>query len=150
MKNLYPYRIGDKFETPQSAGQVVNPYDQDSALFQDLIQRGYAPVHVETLNVGTAGAKFINVSGFHFVCYFHDGTANKSSVTNGLANVWINRRTNDGSNPFPGKHARGFSGPFAFLYLEWAAQLSGGNPVYVDVIVFKGSEKPWIDGEACT
>lgn len=149
MKNQYPYRSDEKFQTPNSQGQIVNPYDQDSRLFQDLIQRQYAPVHVETINLSVAGSKFINVPGFHFVCYFHDKSAIKNNVTNGMVNVFINRNSNDGSNPFPAKHARGFSGPFAYLFIEWVAQ-NTPSPVFVDVIVFKGAQKPWIDGESCT
>lgn len=149
MKNEYAYRNGNRFQKPDERGQVVNPYDQDSNLFQDLAQRGLAPVHVETIDMSTAGQKLINASGFHFVCYFHDNDAIKNSVTDGYVSVWINQRTNNGNTPFPAKHARGFSGPFACLYLEWTPQTTP-SPVFCDVIVFKGAEKPWIDGEACT
>lgn len=151
MKNDYPYRHGNRFEKPESQGQVTNPYDQDSALFQDLIQRGLAPVHVESIDMSTAGQKLINASGFHFVCYFYEKTSpTKDVVSNGLVNAWINQRTNNGNTPFPAKHARGFSGPFAFLYLEWTAQTTGTDDVMCDVVIFKGAQKPWIDGESCS
>lgn len=146
MENRYPYLQGDRFQTPNSQKDIASPYDHDSALFQDLEQRGIMPVYVETLNLSTAGGKFINVSGFHFVLYGHTNVAIKTIDTTAYASVWINQKTPQGNNPFPAKHARGFSGPFAFLYLEWPAQ----NNVYVDVVIFKGSQKPWIDGETPT
>lgn len=151
MDNEYPYRHTDRFEKPNSQGQVVSPYDQDSALFQDLIQRGLAPVHVESIDMSVAGQKLVNASGFHFVLYFYEkGSSTKNVVSNGYCDIWINQRNQNGSTPFPAKHARGFSGPFACLYLEWPAQTTGTKDVMCDVIVFKGAQKPWIDGEACS
>lgn len=149
MDNEYPYRARNKFQIPISGNEVVNPYDHDSRLFQDLVQRGYSPTFVQTVNLGTAGSVFLPVGGFHFVVYGHDGSATKAADTSVLVNVSINKQCDDVA-PFPAKNARGFSGPFGQLFCSWPAQVNGSNPRYADIIIFKGAEQPWIDGEACT
>lgn len=137
---------GDRYQSKTSKEKIVTPYDESSKLFEELAQTGYQPVFIQTINLTSAGSAFINVPGYHFVFYGHDGSTAKPVNTNILVNTWINKRTNDGTTGFPAKHARGYSGPFAFLALEWAAQ----SNAYADLIIFKSNEKPWIDGEACT
>lgn len=149
MDGQYPYRNRDKFVVPDSNREVVNPYDQDSRLFQDLVQRKYEPVFVVTLDFSQAGSLHLPVSGFHFVVYGHDGQPNKGADTSVLVNVSINQQSAM-PNPYPAKNARGYSGPFAQLYLEWPQQLNMGEPRFADFIIYKGWNKPWIDGEACT
>lgn len=144
------YYPGPRFEMPDVRRQIENPYDHDSGTFQDLVARNLRPVFVQTLNLGTAGQLLLNVEGYHFVIYGHDGSSNKAVDTTVLVNAWINLQTNDGTTPFPAKHARGFTGPFEKLYIEWPAQTNLGNPRYCDMIIFKTPMKPWIDGEAPT
>ena len=150
MKNQYPYLDRDRFVRPDTNKDIVNPYDLDSRLFQDLAQRGINPCFVQTINLGTAGQLSIQKPGFHFVIYGHDGSTNKTVNTTALVNTWINQRNNNGDVPFPAKHARGFSGPFTGLYLEWPAQQSAGLDIYCDLIIFQNPDKPWIDGESAT
>ena len=138
--------FGDKFKSKKSSEQPYSPYDENSKLFEDLAQRNYSPVSVVRLDLTSAGSTFVNIPGYHFVILGDDNSANKAVNTNILVNVWINKRANSGENPFPAKNARGFSGPFAYLYLEWAAQ----SGAYADLIIYKSCERPWIDGETCT
>ena len=145
-----PKYPGNRFQVPDTSKQVQSPYDQDSSLFQDLVARNVAGFTVVTLNLGTAGQLTLPMEGYHFVFYGHDGSTNKAVDTTILVNAWINTLANPGSNPFPAKHARGFSGPFGSLYLEWPAQLNSGQPRYADLVIFKSIERPWIDGETPT
>ena len=152
MQNRYPYVPGGRFPGPaDSTRQVVTPYDQDSNLFQDLKQRGINPVKViQNIDLSIAGSLFIDEPGYHFVIYGHDGDAIKTVNTTALVQVYINQQNNSGT-PFPAKHARGFSGPFSQLFLTWPAQTAGGtDPVFCDVVIHRGSNQPWIDGESAT
>lgn len=148
MKNQYPYRgpLNQRFERPDSNKEIVNPYDLDSKLFQDLAQRKINPVFVTTIDLRTAGQLSLPKPGFHFVIYGHDGSATKTVNTTVLVSAIINNINDDGSTPFPAKHARGFSGPFHGLWLSWTAQANA----YADVLVFLNPDKPWIDGESAT
>ena len=155
MKNRYPYSDGGRFPAPpDSTRQVISPYDQDSNLFQDLKQRGLSPVKViENLDLTVAGQLFVDEPGYHFVIYGHEGSVpdpSKPVNTTVLVNIWINGQNNQSGKPFGAKHGRGFSGPFGQLYLEWPAQPNGSTPVFADLYIFKGSQKPWIDGETPT
>lgn len=148
MKNIFGYRgVGnDRYVKPDTNGQVVNPYDLDSRLFQELAQTKRLPYFVQTLDLRTANSLSLPKNGFHFVCYGHDGSATKTVNTTILVNVWANTINNTGDAPFPAKHARGFSGPFSGLYLEWSAQANA----YADFIIFMNPDTPWLDGESCT
>mgnify|MGYP003423198779 CR=1 FL=1 len=126
--------------------QVISPYDIPDALIQDMIARGVRPWSVETLNLATAGSKVIMTPGFHVVLYGHDNSANKAINTTAIVNCWWGDKKQAGVNPFPLKHARGLSGPFQALYIEWVAQ----SNVYADLVVHTGMNEPWIDGESCT
>lgn len=147
--NQYPYRGQNRFQISDPNRQIVSPYDFDSNLIQDMKQRSVKPVKVYPLNLGTAGSLLIDEPGYHFVIYGKESATGAVNTTASVR-VWISQMSNDGSTPFPAKHARGFSGIYTSLYLEWDAQLSGGQPVLADVIVFKSSERPWIDGESAT
>ncbi len=146
MRNDYPYRGKDRFEIPNSQGQITNPYDQDSRLFQDLEQRGLLPIRVFRQSLVTAGSLYIPDTGFHFVLYGDDNSAIRTINTTAYIEVWINAKGEGASPGFPAKHARGFSGPFSGLYLKWPAQTG----VFCNFVIFKGAEKPWIDGESAT
>lgn len=146
MRSRYPYLPKGVFIQPQENEEIDLPYVMDSRLLQDLEQRNREAVFVTTLNLSTAGEMLISQPGFHFCIYGHDGTSIKTVDTTAYVGVFINKQNIDGSNPFPAKHARGFSGPFSKLYLQWPAQ----NNVYCDLVIYKGSQKPWIDGESCT
>ena len=148
--NEFPYRPGDRFTTPNPQGQVDSPYDFDSRVLQDLKQRNISPVFVDTIDLSVAGSRYYNQPGYHFVIWGHDGSAIKTVNTTALVNAFINKNSNDGLTPFPAKHARGFTGVFSQLYVEWPAQTSAGLPVYCDLAIFKSSDLPWIDGESCT
>jgi len=141
---------GNRFQVPDNQKQVKSPYDQDSSLFQDLVARNVSGFFVQTINLGVAGSLTVPVEGYHFVFYGHDNSTNKAVDSTILVNAWINTLANPGTNPFPAKHARGFSGPFGSLYLEWPAQMNGMNARYADLVVYKSIERPWIDGETPT
>ena len=143
--NRYPYTMDPRFVTPTGSGQIASPYDEDSRLFQDLQQRGLQPVFVTTLSLATAGSLSIPITGYHFVLYGHDGSSIKTVNTTAYAGVSINTTTSV-PNPYPAKHARGFSGPFNGLHVQWPAQAG----VYADLVVYKSAERPWIDGESAT
>ena len=146
--NNYPYGPG-RFHTPHSAGQIQSPYDMDSNLLQDLQQRGIEPVYCERINLGTAGEKFLNIMGYHFVQFGDDNSANLAADTTTLVYVSPNSKSAI-ANPYPAKNSRGFSGPFNGLYLTWPAQKNAGNDRWCTFIVYKSSERPWINGETCT
>lgn len=151
----WPYEPGGRFQIPNPSGQIGGPYDQDSRLFQDLIQRDVRPVRVFRLDLGVAGQLSINEPGFHFVQYGFQQESpgvdgNKPVNTTTLVRVQINTEHDNGSDFFPAKHARGYSGPFKGLFLVWDAQTSNGEHIFCDFIVFKAFERPWIDGESCT
>lgn len=153
--NRFPYDNGGRFQEPNSLKQIISPYDMDSRLLQDLQQRGIRPVKVFKIDLSVAGQLQIKDSGFHFVQYGWmqqtPGTdGNKPVNTTSLVNVQINTDHDAGFDQFPAKHARGFSGPFNGLFLTWIAQTSAGQPIYCDFILFKSSDKPWIDGESAT
>lgn len=135
-----------RYMIPKSDEQVKSAYDQESAQFQDLVGRNQQPVFVETINLNSAGEKTLQVEGYHFVLYGHDGSANKAVNSTVYANAYVNARTPTGATPFPAKHARGFSGPFNILTLTWPAQTG----LFADLIIYKGDHKPWIDGESAT
>lgn len=147
MDNRFPNIPGyNRFQQGDSKNQIINPYDIDSRLVDDLIQRGLGPVHVQTLNLATANTgEFINVAGRAFVLYGHDNSATKAINTTIYVPTYINQKTPVGM-AFPSKHGRGYIGPFAYLTLAWAAQAGA----YADLIIFRGSDRPWVDGEACT
>lgn len=149
MRNQYPYRPDNRFEIADPNKQIVSPYDMDSRLITDLKQRTVKPVKVYPINLGTAGSLLIDEPGFHFVIYGKESSTGAINTTIQVS-VWINQQSNDGSNPFPARHARGFSGPFAQMFLQWEAQQSAGVDILADVVIFKGAEKPWIDGESAT
>ena len=146
MQNRYPGQNQDRFQSKLESEVIITPYDQDSKLFEDLQQRNVSPVHVQTVSLASAGSLMIPYSGFHFVCYGHDGSATKITNTTAYIKAFINKRANDGGDPFPAKHARGFSGPFASLYFEWTAQAG----VFMDIVILRSPDRPWIDGESCT
>lgn len=150
---LIPYLTENRFQTPDNLKQIESPYDQDSKLFQDLIQRQIMPVKVRRFSVATAGSTLIQESGFHFVIYGDDGgvaTPVPAVNTQIQVDVYINAQSSAPGNGFPAKHARGFSGPFSQLYLEWVAQSVMGSTPYATLVIFKSKDKPWIDGESPT
>lgn len=147
--NEYPYRGQNRFQTANPNKQIDSPYDMDSALLTDLKQRGVRAVKVYQLNLGTAGALLIDEPGYHFVIYGRESVTGSVNTTIKVS-AFINIQSDDGSTPFPARHARGFSGPYGCLYLKWDAQLSAGIPILADVVLFKSSEQPWIDGESAT
>jgi len=148
MNNQYPYRgLSDpRYQKPDSNQQVVNPYDLDSRLFQELAQTKRLPYFMTTIDLRTAGSLSLPKNGFHFVAYGHDGSATKTVNTTILVSVLANTIQDTGDAAFPAKHARGFSGPFSGLYISWTAQ----SNAYCDFIVFMNPDKPWVDGESCT
>ena len=131
---------------PDPKGQVMGPYDEDSFLLQDLVQRNTKVVSVYRLNLTAAGNLWIQEGGYHFVIYGDDNSANQAINSTILVSAFINKSSNDGTNPFPAKHARGFSGPFGQIYFEWLAQ----SNAYANVIIYKAWDKPYIDGETPT
>lgn len=146
MDNRFFPTIGNRFSHAGQSEEIINPYDMDSRLLDDLIKRQLGPVHVQTLDLRTASTEtFINVAGRAFVLYGHDNSATKAIVTTIYVPTYINQKGIVGG-AFPAKHGRGFIGPFAYLTLAWAAQ----SNAYADLIIFRGSERPWVDGEACT
>lgn len=150
---LQKYLQGNRFQTPDTLREINSPYDQDSKLFQDLIQRGIMPVKTWRVSVATAGSLLIDEPGYHFVVYGDDGsvaTPVPAINTTIQLNAYINQRSSANGHPFPAKHARGFSGPFASLYFEWVAQAVMASTPFATIIVFKSKEKPWIDGESAT
>lgn len=150
---LIPYLQGNRFETPNTLKEIYSPYDQDSKLFQDLIQRGIMPIKTWRFSVAAAGSLLIDEPGFHFVIYGDDdaiATAVPAVDTTVQVNVYINQRSPAAGHSFPAKHARGFSGPFSALYLEWVAQSVMASRPHATLVVFKSKERPWIDGEAPT
>lgn len=157
--NEAPYLDGNRFQTPNTLREIRSPYDQDSRLFQDLAQRQVVPVKVYRIDLSVAGEMKIDEPGYHFVQYgwvYSDPNTtpptvgNKPVNTTTLVNVHINQQSAALPQPFPAKHARGYSGPFGQLYLTWDAQTSGGNPILCDFLIFKSYERPWIDGESAT
>lgn len=152
MENNFPYRGGSRFQVPNREGQITSPYDLDSRLLQDLAQRQVQVVDVITISLavasGLAGAsaQTYKNAGYGFVLYGHDGSAIKTVNTQAFVSVWINTLAKNSPVGFPAKHARGFWGPFVNLYLEWPAQAS----TYMDLIIFKSADRPWIDGESAT
>lgn len=153
--NRYPNQPGGRFVTPDTLGQIISPYDMDSRLLNDLQQRGIRPIKVFRIDLSVAGSLQIKDSGFHFVQYgFMQQTpgtdGNKPVNTTSLVTVQINTDHDAGFDKFPAKHARGYSSPFYGLFVEWQAQTSAGQPIFCDFILFKSSERPWIDGESAT
>lgn len=136
----------DRFEVANPLQQVFSPYDIPTSLIDDMIARNVIPWKVQTIDLSVAGSTTLMTPGFHFVIYGHDGSANKAVNTTALVNVWWGQAKNPGVNPFPAKHARGMSGPFQALYIEWPAQ----SGVYADLIVHSGMYQPYVDGESCT
>lgn len=149
MRNEYPYRGQGRFQIANPNEQIVSPYDFDSNLLTDLKQRSVKPVRVYPLNLGTAGSLLIDEPGYHFVIYGKEASTGAVNTTIQVS-AWINQNCDDGSNPFPARHARGFSGPFAQLFLKWSAQQSAGVDILADVVIFKSADKPWVDGESPT
>ena len=146
-ENRYPYLHGNRFVVPDSIRQVSSPYDQDSRLWEDLVQRGIRPVSVRTINLEVAGQLSIDETGYHFVIYGHDGSLIKTVNTQAFVGVQINTKIDRQDQvAFPAKHARGYSGPFNGLFITWPAQVG----VYADLLIFKSFERPWIDGESAT
>lgn len=140
------YYANKRFQIPRGVGEVKSPYDQGSPEGQDEVARNPRPVVVRTFDLSTAGQALIDVQGGSFVFYGHDGTDNKAVDSTSLVNVFINSRTNNGAEPYPAKHARGYHNPFMYLYIEWPAQ----SGVFVDLVIYMGGVRPWIDGESCT
>ncbi|MEO8839790.1 MAG: hypothetical protein ABI351_13900 [Herbaspirillum sp.] len=139
------YRQSPRENGYDKSQQVINPYDQPTELLSDVDSRKLSPFSLFTLDLSVAGDSFlINTPGMHFVLWGHDGSPVKLVNTTAIVNVWFEKQ--DGSTPFPAKHARGFSGPFTKLYLSWPAQAN----VKADFVVFKGIHRPWIDGEQPT
>lgn len=140
------YRGKDaRFETPMTTQQVFSPYDIPDALIQDMISRNVRPFSVQTIDLTNAGSMKIQTPGFHFVIYGHNNTPNKAVNTTAYVEVWWGN-TKNAAKGFPAKHARGFSGIFSELFIEWPAQIG----VFADIVVLTGMNEPWIDGESCT
>lgn len=135
----------DRFETGPWPQQVFSPYDIPTALIDDMIARNVRPWTVQTINLSVAGNLVLEIPGFHFVIFGHDNSSNKAVNTTALVNVFWGK-TRNATEGFPAKHARGISGPFQALYLEWPAQ----NNVYADIVIYAGMFNPYIDGESCT
>ena len=157
--SYYPRR---RFETPITEKQYESPYDISSDELQDLVERRTSPFFKQTINLSTAQTTplEIPVAGQCVVIYGHDGSSTRT--VNTTAFVWIQFNQYDpnildggSSTPnaqagYPMKHARGFRGPFHKVFLTWPSQTSGGNPVYIDLIILANKEIPWIDGETPT
>ena len=139
------YRQGDKFQTPDPTKSVITPYDFPSELGQVLQQSNISPFYVERINLTAAGEKLINSAGFHIVQFGNDGGDTHTPVTSSLVNVQFENK-DPGSQAFPLKNNRGFSGPFTRVYLSWPAQPG----VWADVVIYKGINYPWIGGETAT
>ena len=143
----------NRWGIPNTLREISSPYDQDSALFQDLRQRGIMPVKTYRFSVAAAGSRLIDESGYHFVLYGDDGspaTPVPAINTSLQVDVYINQQSSAQGHPFPAKHARGFSGPFSQLFLSWVAQSVMASTPYMTLVIFKSIEKPWIDGESAT
>lgn len=142
----WPKGQGRFQQGPANQQQIISPFDIPTELIQDMIQRQVNPWQVFQIDLSQAGSQLLRVPGFHFVIYGHDGTTNKAVNTQAYVNVWWGESKKEYKG-FPAKHARGLSGPFQSLYLEWPAQ---AGPIFADVVVFSGMFQPWIDGESCT
>ena len=141
------YLPGQIFKQPSSTRDYDSPYVMPSEELNDLLQKNRDAVTVFRLPLATAGSLWIQKPGYHFCGYGDDGDAIRTIDTTAFVNVFINKGTVDPTaEPFPAKHARGFSSPFAQLYLTWPAQPG----VYMNFVVFHSKEKPWIDGESGT
>lgn len=141
----YRGRGRDRFQTADPTQEVFSPYDIPTSLLEDMESRGIKPFHVYTVDLAIAGRLVIQSPGFHIVIYGHDGSFNKAVNSTAFINMWWgNAKKND--EPFPLKHARGYSGIFKDLFLEWPAQPN----VKADIVVHSGMHRPWIDGEAAT
>lgn len=152
MNNRYPYDPEGRFQQPNSLKQVISPYDQDSRLFQDLEQRGILPTKTFTVTLTAAGSLLIDEPGFHFCVYGREFVSGNPVLTTVFLNAYINQKS-DAAGPgaaFPARHGRGFSGPFSKVFFTWTAQAGSGGVALADIVIFKGSNKPWIDGEAPT
>lgn len=125
---------------------MQNNYDNPSNLFNELDQLNVLPYHVQTLDLRTAGSVMIPAEGYYVCIFGHDGSAIKTVNTTAFVKAWINARANDGGNPFPMKHSRGFAGGFKSVYFEWPAQAN----VFCDVVIYKSRTRPWINGETPT
>lgn len=125
--------------------QVRNPLDINDPVIQDMISRAPKPYHVENINLSVAGSKQILVPGFHVVMYgYQTNSAIKAVNTQAFMDMYWG--INKSGTPFPAKHARGMSAPFQGLWLEWPAQAN----VSVDLVIWHGMYRPYIDGESCT
>lgn len=145
LRSWYRGKGVNRFETARVDEQVINPFDQPTALIQDMIARDIRPVTVQTISLAVAGELLLQVPGAHIVIYGHDGSANKAVNTTAYMEMWWGN-SKKSYQGYPLKHARGFSGPFEQLYVKWPAQ----SNVYVDIVILSGLFTPWIDGESCT
>lgn len=141
------YLNGNIFQTPNTEKNYDSPYVMPSEEIQDLIQSNRDPVTVYRIDLSAAGEMVIQKAGYHFCGFGSTSAAIKTIDTTAYVAVYINKNNVDPTaNPFPAKHARGFSGPFGSLYLSWPAQ----SGVFMDFVVYHSKQAPWIDGESCT
>lgn len=144
VSSWYRGRNKDRFETANPTEKVFSPFDIPTALLEDMISRNVKPFHVYTVDLSVAGFLQLDVPGFHVVIYGHDGTATKAVNSTAFIEMFWDHKTQE--TGFPLKHARGYSGIFRTLYLQWPAQAAAR----ADIVVHSGMHNPWIDGEACT
>lgn len=141
------YLSGHIFEPPKETRRYDSPYVMPSEELLDLRQNQRDAVSVFRIDLSAAGEMWIQKGAYHFCVYGDDNASVPAVDTTALINIYINKPSVDPTaNPFPAKHARGFSGPFAQLYLVWPAQ----SGVWANVVLFHSKEKPWIDGESPT
>lgn len=156
------YYPNSRFVMPDNKRQFENPFDIDSGLIQDLIQRGVAPITTIKLNLAVANTEGfeINRPGSGIVCYGYD-TSNSTSIdertVDSTAMIWCAFNRALGYNPmsvdsqvnieaFPLKHSRGVRGPFAKVFLYWPAQANTA----VDLVIHTYKYEPWVNGESAT
>lgn len=137
---------------PRAVGKNEDDYDyyrMPTELLNQVQKRPQQPWHVETINIGTAGSKLIPAAGMGIVIFGHDNSATKVVDTTVFCELLLEENSQN-VNPFPLKHNRGFIGPFTKVFLNWPAQKSGGTDRYMDVVIYHGFMRPWIDGGAAT
>ena len=141
------YLPGKNFERPSEEKAYDSEYVMPSEQLLDLRQKARDAVTVYEISLATAGTLWVQRAGYHFCLYGHDGSTIKTVNTTAYSGVYINKESVDPTaDPYPAKHARGYSGPFAQLFLSWPAQ----SGVYASLVVYHSDRQPWIDGESCT
>lgn len=151
MDERYPkdtYYDAKRFQQPTNKKDFESPYDMESALLQDLIARKIEPfISFLRIDLSSAGSKAFNVSGRAIVFYGSDGTNVHMVNTQAYCDMQLEvTEFQDGQPIFPMKHGRGYRGPFTKFVLNWPAQTG----IFIDVVVHRYKDLPWIDGSVAT